>query len=321
MLDSLRFVQGAVSKKDFRPELTHFRISNGAVRGYNGTIALSSPIPLDIACNPQAEPLVKAIQACQENVAISLLPTGRLSIKSGAFRAMVACLSDAKFETFPEGDYFEINGTNLLKGLETIAPFLGSDASRPWGMSALLLNQSVFATNNVIVVEYWLGFDFPVFCSIPKLAIQELLRIGLPPIAIQASATSVTFHFGEDKWLRTQLFDCKAWPDLHKILDKDSAAHSVDKTIFEACRTVRPFADKIGMIYFTDGQAHTHLDTEQGAQYQIVEQIPDSAYNLDMLLSLENVVKEIDFSTYPKPCLFYGDNLRGAIIGAIRHAA
>jgi hypothetical protein len=27
------------------------------------------------------------------------------------------------------------------------------------------------------------------------------------------------------------------------------------------------------------------------------------------------VAQLFDFSSYPKPCLFYGDNLRGAIIG------
>jgi hypothetical protein len=31
MLDALKFVKGAVAKKDFVPELTHFRITGGRV--------------------------------------------------------------------------------------------------------------------------------------------------------------------------------------------------------------------------------------------------------------------------------------------------
>ena len=44
MLKALKFVQGAVSKKDLVPALTHFRIENGTVRSYNGMLALCTPI-------------------------------------------------------------------------------------------------------------------------------------------------------------------------------------------------------------------------------------------------------------------------------------
>ena len=76
MLTSLKFVQGAVAKKDFLPALTHFVIENGTVRGYNGMLALCSPIPFDIACKPKAESLVKAIANCNETVTLSLTQRG-----------------------------------------------------------------------------------------------------------------------------------------------------------------------------------------------------------------------------------------------------
>jgi DNA polymerase III sliding clamp (beta) subunit (PCNA family) len=322
MLDSLKFVMGAVSTKDFHPELTHFRIQGGHVRGYNGTIALSSPLPLDITCNPKAEPLVKAIQSCysDEAVTVSLLNSGRLSIKSGKFKALIPCLESSSFDTFPEGEYYTIDGERFLKALKMIYPFIGSDASRPWAMGTLLLNESIFATNNILLIEYWLGYQFPVCCCIPRLAVSELLRIKENPVAIQVGATSITFHYENDRWLRTQLFDAKTWPDLTKVLKAESAPQPIDKEVFEAIRTVKPFIDKVGLVYLTDGLMHTHMDMEQGAQYQIPT-VVDSAYNAEMLLTIEGVAQEIDWSTYPKPCLFFGDRLRGAIIGALRHAS
>ena len=72
MLNELKFVQGSVAKKDFLPALTHFAIADGKVRGYNGSIALCSPIPFDIVCNPKAEPLVRAIANCSDTVALAL---------------------------------------------------------------------------------------------------------------------------------------------------------------------------------------------------------------------------------------------------------
>ena len=98
MLTELKFVQGAVAKKDFIPSLTHFIIEDGTVRGYNGMLALCSPLPFDIACKPKADSLVKAIANCAETVQLSLTPAGRLSIKSGKFKAFIDCIPD---ETTP----------------------------------------------------------------------------------------------------------------------------------------------------------------------------------------------------------------------------
>lgn len=314
LLESLKFVQGAVSKKDFLPELTHFIISDGTVRGFNGTIALSSPISLDITCNPQAEPLVKAIQACSDNIVLSLLPTGRLSIKSGKFRCIVPCHDNKKFKTEPEGEMHEINGDKFLAAMKKIYPIISTDASRAWSMGTLLLNQSAFATNNVVIIEHWLGFDFPVCCCVPRLAIQELLRIDLPPKAIQISDKSITFHFDENKWLRSQLFDSKAWPDVYKVLDKKSDQQKICMSFFDALKILKPFIDKVGIVYFTEGLAHTANDTNNGAQIQF-ENIGRCAFNYHMLTLLDGVAETIDLSAYPGPCLFFGEDLRGAIIG------
>lgn len=70
MLTALKFCQGSIAKKDFLPALTHFRIEKGTVRGFNGMIALSSPINCDIDCTPEAIPLIKAIQNCKEAITL-----------------------------------------------------------------------------------------------------------------------------------------------------------------------------------------------------------------------------------------------------------
>ena len=66
MLEVLKFVKGAVGKKDYVPALTHFQIADGRITGFNGKISLSSPIALDLECCPKAIPFVKAIEACTD---------------------------------------------------------------------------------------------------------------------------------------------------------------------------------------------------------------------------------------------------------------
>lgn len=86
MLKELKFVQGAVGKKDLLPAMTHFQIQNGHVRSYNGTLALSSPLPFDIDCCPKAEQLVKAIGQCDEVITLSMTPGNKLRVQSGKFQ-------------------------------------------------------------------------------------------------------------------------------------------------------------------------------------------------------------------------------------------
>ena len=57
MIRDLRFVKGAVARKDLVPGMTHFVIEQGTIRSYNGSLALCSQINLDLECKPNAEQL------------------------------------------------------------------------------------------------------------------------------------------------------------------------------------------------------------------------------------------------------------------------
>ena len=316
MLAELKFVQGAVAKKDFVPALTHFVIEGGTVRGYNGMLALCSPIPFDIECKPKAESLVKAIANCSETVQLALTPAGRLSVRSGKFKAFVDCHPDVHTpHIMPEGDIVVIDGSALLKGLKTVYPFIGDDASRPWSNGVLLLGQSAFATNNITLVEYWVGTSFPTPINIPRAAIKELLRVNEPPESVQMTDSSISFHFSGGRWLRTQLFETK-WPDLAKVLNRESHPVPLNPKLFEALETVKAFTDKSGRIVFRgDGKIATHDDEAEGAGYEVEDFNHTGVYNIEMLKLLEGPCDKIDWSPYPNPCMFFGDRLRGAIIG------
>lgn len=316
MLTELKFVQGAVAKKDFLPALTHFVIEKGTVRGYNGMLALCSPIPFDIECKPKAEPLVKAIGNCTETVQLALTAAGRLSIKSGKFKAFVDCHPDESTpHAMPEGEDVVIDGAALLQALKTVAPFIGDDASRPWSNGVLLLGQSAFATNNITLVEYWTGCTVPRPINIPRAAIKEMLRIDEAPIGVQMTENSITFHYQNGRWLRTQLFETK-WPDLSKVLDRESNPQPIDPRLFEALKVLKPFTDKSGRILFKGaGKIATHADDTEGAGYELDGFDHTGIYQIEMLGLLDGNVRSIDWSLYPSPCMFFGDRLRGAIVG------
>src|SRR5690606_38973879 len=158
-------------------------------------------------------------------------------------------------------EIINFDGEVLLEALKTVYPFIGNDASRPWTNGVLLRGMSAFATNNVCLVEYWLGVETPIVVNLPKVAITEMLRIGEPPTYAQVHKNSLTFHYPDDRWIRTQLFEIN-WPDLSKVLDQPHNAVPVDERIFEGIEMLKPFADDMGRVYIKDDVMRTHRQDE-----------------------------------------------------------
>lgn len=315
MLAELKFVQGAVAKKDLVPALTHFVIENGRVRGFNGTLALSSPIALDIACKPKAAALVEAISKCEETVQLTLTAKGRLSIKSGAFKSLVDCVEHDTSHPEPDGERVELDGAALLGALKAIWPFVGDDASRPWSNGVLLKGQSAFATNNVTLVEYWVGNAFPHVVNVPRAAVKEMIRINEPPLYAQmVEGNNITFHYSNGRWIRTQLLVTK-WPDLAKVLNVESQQAPIDPRMFAGLKAIKNFVDKMNRVYLRPGFIATHADAEEATTYDVPDLQSEGIYAHEMLSLLEGIVQTIDFAAYPKPCIFMGERLRGAIVG------
>lgn len=313
MLKELKFVMGAVAKKDFLPAMTHFRIEAGKVRSFNGTLALCSPLPFDIDCTPEAAPLIKAISNCSDTITLGMTEGGKLRVQSGSFRAFIGTVEGATPHVEPAGADVMFDGAVLLKALKTLLPFVGNDASRPWTNGVLLRGQSAFATNNVTLVEYWLGVESPIVVNIPKEAIVEMLRIDEPPVRTQIDKNSITFHYADERWIRSQLYETN-WPDLSKVLDHKSTPIPIDEKLFEGIETIKGFADELGRVYIQDGVLRTHADPDLGATYDL--QLPfEGLYQIKMLSLLQGVATTADFSRYPNPTLFFGDRLRGAITG------
>ena len=316
ILDSLKFVQGAVAKKDFLPAMTHFVIENKQVRSFNGTIALCCDIPIDFNFKPKAETFVKAIENCKESTELSLTSAGRLKVVSGKFKAFIDCIDENTMHAKPEGERFELNGETFLKAMKTLEPIVSNDATRPWSNGILLKDCSAFATNNIVLAELWTGTVFPITINIPGLAIRELIRINRPPVYGQFTETSATFHFDNTSWLRTQLLE-STWPDLSRILDRtpDSKPVMLNSKFFEALEYLKPFSDKLGRVYFKDGIVRTNECENEGALYEIPEFSHEGIFQIEMLNLLEPIAKTIHFESSLLPSIFYGDNIRGAIAG------
>lgn len=315
MLRELKFVQGAIARKELVPAMTHFAIEGGFVRAYNGALALCAPIAFDIDCKPKAAPLVHAIAQSSETIQLSMTSIGRLRIVSGDFKAYVDCITEETPHVQPEGERVDFNGDAMLQALKAVEPFIGDDASRQWSTGVLMRGESVYATNNVIGVEYWTGAKMPITINVPRKAVTEMLRIDEAPTHAQVTDNSITFHYEDRRWIRTQLLDLATWPDVTKLFQGDNAV-PIDAKFFEGLTKLKPFVDKSGRVYIAEGVMRTvSHELDEGARVDIPSFPHTGVYNIEMLLLLQGSITHADFSTYPSPCIFYGDRLRGAIVG------
>lgn len=317
MIDDLKFVQGAIAKKDIVPALTHFCIKDGKIKGFNGMISICSPIALGFDCQPKALEFIKAVQTCTDTVHLSMTPAGRLTVKSGKFKAHVNCSTDSFPDEEPQGEMVQLPG-GFLPALKVLEPLIAEDASRPWARGVLFRGQFAHATNNVVICQYWLGYNFPFDLVIPHGAVNEILRLGLEPIAMQMTETSVTFHYEGGRWLKTQTASTQ-WPDIARVLDKQGInAQAVPDDFFANLESLRPFVDDLSRLFFVEGGVATNVDEGLGARIEHdaehVTKFPiEGCFNINQLRLLAGVAQSFDFNQ--SPALFFGQKCRGAIMG------
>lgn len=318
MLKQLKFVMGAVAKKGIVAGMEHFAIGGGQIRSYDGELALAAPLEIGVEAKPNAKQFIKAVKACSDNhpVVITMITPSKMFLKNGPFETHIDCLDEETPHVEPEGTDVSIDGEAFLKGFDTLRQFVGNDASREWTNGILLHAKSAFATNNVIIAQLWLGVDIPVSINVPCRAIDTVLGIGEPPTRMQIHERSLSVHFADGSWLRTKLYDIFQ-ADLEAMLGAIPFEPApVPAGFFDGLRAVEAGMDlkKSSAIYFQDGYIRSHLDADQGSRYKL-ENFPHSgAYNIKMLMLLEGNCDQIDFTNYPKPCMFTCGMLRGAVM-------
>lgn len=326
MLDAIRYAAAGVAKKDYVSALTHFKIQGGRITAFNGKMSLSSDIPIDIDAIPHAASFLAAVKAAgDEPISLHVTPAGRLAVRAGKFRAFVNCVPDGdQSVTYlePQGESVDL-GSSFLSGLKAVAPVMGVDASRPWAMGVKLSSKSMFASNNVMIVQFWHGAELPFDVVLPAHAVNELLRVGQEPSRVQVSANTVTFWFGEHRWLLTTVMEGTLWPldKIEGLLDERNAAQCapLPDGFFDGVATLEPFLDAFGRVFVTPDGLRTSMTDGEGATVDVaMPGVPQAQpYGYKQLSILGRVATGVDWTGYPKPCKFsHKDHpLRGVIVG------
>ena len=312
MLNELKFVRAGVATKDFVPELTHFRICDGRVTGFNGELAISSPIAVDLDIAPNAAQFMGAINACDEKIILEMKDK-RLKVRSGRFRTFINCIDVSQVPALvPVGNKITFP-FSLVDCFKKLLPFVSDDASYRWANGILFRGQSAFATNNISFIEHWLGVDLPEV-NIPSFAIKEIIRHGEEPSHMLIDQHRVSFHYEDGKWISAAVCVLE-WPDVSKPFENQGNPSPPPEGFFDGIKKLIRFGDDLKRCYLRPGILSTSPEFEvEGAQVECEGILEEGCYNLRSLAALEKIAVAIDLGAYPKPALFIGDNIRGALV-------
>lgn len=313
LIEALRFIALA-QQKEGTPAQTHCAIGNGCVVAFNGVFAAGHLIEDDLSACPHTMRLLDALNKCGETVSITQLDSGRLSVKSDKFRALIPCIPfDQLIDVGPDEPCAEIDD-RIKAGFEMVAPVLSDTPQRAMLGAALLQAGSIVGTNGHMLLEYWHGIDLPPGLLIPKAACIAVSKAAKKLTKFGFTDNSATFFFEDDSFIKTQLF-ADSYPDYDCIFPEAPNPWPAPVGLFDAIRKVQSLADD-KIVHF-NGTSVSVMDAQRKEAGSFdVDGLPDRmAFNMDYLFIAEESFKQVEFDTKGCRVLFFGDNVRGAIMG------
>lgn len=310
LLDALNFVSVAQRDKG-APYQRHTALGDNYATASDGVLSAGHRIVEDLQACPHTLSLIGALKQCQKALSVTQLDSGRLSVRSGPFKAFIACQPDATIANVAPDPACGYADNRLREALNMVSPLIVEESQRVVTASALIRNGSVIGTNGFVLIEYWHGIELPTTFIVPKLFINALKKIKKDIVSFGYSEKSLTVHFFDNSWLKTQVY-VEAWPDCDAILNKEHKAAPLPADFFTAVRAITPFAQE-GRLYLRKDKIQTEAEENAGASYDVPNLDVSIVLSTQGLALIDSIVQTIDLRGNSGMCHFYGNNIRGAI--------
>lgn len=226
LLDTIQKVIPAVDSKSVVAQTNHLIFSNGLISAYNGKIAISTPIDLDIECSVPAEDMLKIIKSVDDkNVGLSV-EDNLLHISSKDMRATISTEVEEEaaleaISNFDLDDLFNEKGAeipdNFIYGLGLCASSASKNADDVHNLNCILVNStSMHAGDGYRATIFDLTHGMPNDLLIPLSSAVQLIKFDPETYTI----TSGWMHLmdKEDTVFSLRVVEGD-FPDIHNVLN------------------------------------------------------------------------------------------------------
>lgn len=315
MIKQLNVLKQAITQKPLVNILSFIHVysdtHSNRVQANNGSLCIDTQTDFPEHGNFKASKIKQALLLCGPNAKFNITPTGRLSIKSNKFKALI----EASQELYPTITLDQNKQIPLAEDIPALCrlliPFISQDASRAWSKSILIQNKHAYVTNNVMMLRIPVDMQD---CVIPLNAVETLALLDEQPLCMSIGDNYISFSFNDGTWIRAASIDV-GWPEVESIINKTETVlipENFNKYVLELI----PFCEdpKFPVIYLNEEGLTTNAEGF-GASYEMGS-LKDSKFRAESLLLLSSVATHVDFSSYPSKCYFKGHNgVEGVIMG------
>ena len=302
-----------IFKDDGYPWETNVLFQNNWAVATNHVISMGEPIQEDLLAYPKAKLMIAALNKCNETLSITQLD-GKLSVKSGKFRALIPCMPiEDVMRVYPDNPIANVND-KLKTSIEHVSAITENEDSVVTA-SILIHDGCIVATDRKIILQSYHGISLPTL-ALPKAIIKPLTGNVKPLSRFGFSNSSCTFYNEDGSWIKSQFFN-EQWPNVSDILDKKVNLWPLPDDFYDAVNSLEPFSED-GLVYFDTNCMRSHPSPDKGASYEVYGLPPGPVMNIKQLKLVKPFVKQVDFLVphhNSKMMYFYGENVRGAIAG------
>lgn len=307
---------------------THCRFANGYVMATNDIEMIGIPVTgLAVECCPHSKTLVAALERCEGDITFTL-DGSVLTVKSGRVRVPVPCLDASALADLAPDPRQGDAGPALATALGQAASVVLETAENPMCRAVFMGPGTVEGIHDgKALIQIWHGVAPLPLVSMPKETAHNVSKHPSKLAALGVSYGSVTFWFEDNSYLRSCLYDVKR-PDFDKLLEckVNTAPSPIDKTFFEAVKTVLPFS-KVAFndgyseaVTFAEGKVwagrHAHDDV---ASYEFAcEVMNEATINGNFILMFESLATEIVYDDFDRTLYLNGGTMRAVIKGMRR---
>lgn len=313
LLAALKFV--AIAQKKAGPTNIQFgHIAHNWAAASYGVLTVGHPIEEDLVARPHTLQFIDALSKVGEELSITQLTANALAVSSGAFRALVPCVGfDDVPITAPDPQCATID--DRIKTAFAAVAGLATDGAPNATYAAVLLQAgSAVATNGAALLEAWHGIDLPPGMMLPKCAAVAVAKAGPALTGFGFSASSATFYFENGAFIKTQLYG-ERYPNYATVLEAENVnPWPIPEDFYKGVRAIESFSPN-GNVFFEGGAVLSRRHKEEASTYRI-EGLPERmGFSVKLLLSVEHAFKKAHFDPESNKVLFFGENIRGAVMG------
>lgn len=290
----------------------------GTACAFNMTLAAGATIEEYFEACPHTSLFSTALDRCGSSYQVTQLSPEKLLIRSGEFQAYIPCLLPSALSwPIPDAPGYPAT-SDVIDAIWKVAGLAETKAETVLEGSIQLNSGSCIATDRRVIMEAWHGVDMPTLL-IPRVAANVLHKIKGKLISFGFSKETLTFHFDDNTWVRTQLYQDKPI-HIARQFHGEFNPRPVPSLLFEAAKKVAPFSTS-GSIFIKDGFIRSHPPGTQEKGSELSLPLDDihapRNYDYDDLKLIQKHVTHWDETTRDNCTYFQGDSLRGLIVHGI----